>query len=108
MPSTPFPTLVIYTHCPGRAHTRSGWLRKAGPRLHPGCRLCSTRRCECTCLWDRSPWHLQGTPEWGKVRRSDWQEMEEGWIPTEQTSPSKAFYWNHLGPDELTREAFGT
>lgn len=55
-----------------QVHTRSGWLHKAGPHPHPGCRLCSTR------LWVYRPvGHASLAPPrdtWmGKIRRSDWQ-----------------------------------
>lgn len=54
------------------------------------------------------PWRLQLTPGWREIRRSVWQKKGEGSLPRVQISPPKAFYWKHLGPDELTREALGT
>lgn len=58
-----------------------------------------------TCLLGTSKGHLGG----GEIRRSDWQEKREG-ISSKRsnTPPPKAFYWNHLGGDELTTEALGT
>jgi hypothetical protein len=44
---------------------------------------------------------------YGEIRGSDWQE-KGGCLPRDQTPPPNAFYWNHLGCNELTREALGT
>lgn len=55
------------------------------------------------------PWHLQGTPGWGEIRRSDWQEKGErgssGGSNTPLLEPSIGTTW---AGDELTTEASGT
>ena len=83
-----FPHRTLSTYCPGTVHTRSGWLHKAGPHPHPGCRLCSTLRYGCTGPWGMPPWHLQGTPGWGKIRRSDWQEKGDRMYSEGANTPS--------------------
>lgn len=44
----------------------------------------------------------------GRAEGQTGKRKERGYLLRNQTPLPKAFYWNHLGPDELTREVLGT
>lgn len=44
----------------------------------------------------------------GRSEGQTGKRSERGYLPRDQTPPPKAFYWNHLGGDELTTEALST